>query len=328
MKINKENIPEIIKNEYGFSVFRIEKLNTGFDQNTDVYKLFSSGRNTFFLKMRSKNFTESSLVIPSWLSTKMDLPNIIHPIKTLGGKLYHKVSSFYIALFPYINGRSGWDISLTKDQFGEFGKFMRDLHSADLPNGYKNLIPWEKYNQKYSKDVKKCLAGINNKVYDNPVVMDFLYILKNNENTILEMADHLETAGIANSKGHRSMCLCHGDIHAGNILIDKNKFYVVDWDTIILAPKEKDLMFIGGGIGNKWNGEGEIECFYKGYGTETEIDRDLIKYYRYERIIQDICEFYRQMLDTKTSKEEQKKCYELFKEIFKRNNVVDIALRT
>jgi hypothetical protein len=42
--------------------------------------------------------------------------------------------------------------------------------------------------------------------------------------------------------------LCHSDIHAGNILIDVNDdFYIVDWDNPILAPKEHDLMFIGGG---------------------------------------------------------------------------------
>ena len=42
--------------------------------------------------------------------------------------------------------------------------------------------------------------------------------------------------------------LCHSDIHGGNILIaDTGELYVVDWDDPILAPKERDLMFIGGG---------------------------------------------------------------------------------
>ena len=29
--------------------------------------------------------------------------------------------------------------------------------------------------------------------------------------------------------------------------------YIVDWDEPIMAPKERDLMFIGGGVANVWN---------------------------------------------------------------------------
>ena len=32
-----------------------------------------------------------------------------------------------------------------------------------------------------------------------------------------------------------------------------------------MAPKERDLMFIGGGVANTWNNPREEEFFYKGY---------------------------------------------------------------
>jgi spectinomycin phosphotransferase len=124
------------------------------------------------------------------------------------------------------------------------------------------------------------------------------------------------------------MCLCHGDVHADNILINQNNFYIVDWDTIIVAPREKGLMFIGGGVGNKWNKLEEIEYFYYGYGKETDIDKKIIKYYRCERIIQDIYEFYNQIVNIETEEEERKLCLKIFKKQFEANNVVDIALRT
>ena len=47
--------------------------------------------------------------------------------------------------------------------------------------------------------------------------------------------------------------VCHFDIHAGNILIDDDgSLYIVDWDDPILAPKERDLMYIGGGLLGGW----------------------------------------------------------------------------
>jgi spectinomycin phosphotransferase len=36
---------------------------------------------------------------------------------------------------------------------------------------------------------------------------------------------------------------------AGTLIVDKeNALYIVDWDTLIFAPVERDLMFIGAGI--------------------------------------------------------------------------------
>lgn len=47
-------------------------------------------------------------------------------------------------------------------------------------------------------------------------------------------------------------------------------FYIVDWDNPILAPKERDLMFAGGGQGVAGHSAAEEEAlFYEGYG-ETE----------------------------------------------------------
>ena len=90
--------------------------------------------------------------------------------------------------------------------------------------------------------------------------------------------------------------MCHSDIHAGNILIGADDaFYIVDWDNPILAPKERDLMFVGGGQGFTGHTPQEEETlFYRGYG-ETQIDPVALAYYRYERIIQDIAVYCEQL---------------------------------
>ena len=82
--------------------------------------------------------------------------------------------------------------------------------------------------------------------------------------------------------------LCHTDIHAGNVLVGSGgSLHIVDWDGPRLAPKERDLMFIGGGVGGTWNKPEETVHFYKGYGA-AEIDPVALAYYRYERIVEDI----------------------------------------
>ncbi len=90
-------------------------------------------------------------------------------------------------------------------------------------------------------------------------------------------------------------CLCHSDIHQANILLSKEgAVYIVDWDQPIIAPKERDLMFIGGGCAGKVS-EGEEEFFYRGYG-HTDVDWVMVAYYRYERIVQDFAVFAQEAL--------------------------------
>ncbi len=59
---------------------------------------------------------------------------------------------------------------------------------------------------------------------------------------------------------------------------------IVDWDEPILAPKERDLMFVGGVVGGVWNEARESAWFYEGYG-HAEVDPIAPAYYRYEQIL-------------------------------------------
>ncbi len=70
---------------------------------------------------------------------------------------------------------------------------------------------------------------------------------RTNEDEIHRLVDGAEQLAQMLQNDSHSCVLCHSDIHAGNVLIDQsNAIYIVDWDAPIMAPKERDLMFIGG----------------------------------------------------------------------------------
>ena len=328
MEINDEKIEKILRIKYEIYVSNINKLDIGFDHNTSVYKICSKDGKEFFLKIRSKMFNEASLLVPLLLSDCLDTKNVINVIKTTKEELYVKESMSYFILYPFINGQSGWNKSLTNDQFTKFGKFMYNLHSLELINEYKKLLPIENFNSKYRDSVKKYLRNINKEISENKIINDFINSLFEKSEIIIEIINTSEEI-IGNKRNNsKKMCVCHGDIHAGNLLLTEKEFFIIDWDTISLSPIEKDLMFIGGGICNKWNKDEEIEYFYRGYGKNVDINRKLLKYYRHERIIQDIYEFYHQIINRNTNDKERKLCIKYFSEQFEPKNVVDMAFRT
>lgn len=64
---------------------------------------------------------------------------------------------------------------------------------------------------------------------------------------IRRLVDRAEQLGQKLQGQTHKFVLCHSDIHGGNVLIEGNdSIYIVDWDDPIKAPKERDLMFIGG----------------------------------------------------------------------------------
>jgi len=122
--------------------------------------------------------------------------------------------------------------------------------------------------------------------------------------------------------------LCHSDLHAGNVLVgDNDRISIVDWDTLILAPKERDLMFIGGGVGHVWNQPQEEALFYEGYGLK-DIDLVALAYYRYERIAKDVLEFRDQMFDATASAEDREEGLRQMQSQFLPGDVVAIAHRS
>ena len=122
--------------------------------------------------------------------------------------------------------------------------------------------------------------------------------------------------------------LCHSDIHGGNILMDvNNNIFIVDWDEPIMSPKERDLMFIGGGVANVWNKPHEEKYFYKGYG-KTEINMTILAYYRHERIVEDIAVITQEILFKSDEDKERLIMYQHFIDMFEPCGVVDIAFKT
>jgi spectinomycin phosphotransferase len=81
--------------------------------------------------------------------------------------------------------------------------------------------------------------------------------------------------------------ICHADLHPANLLRDHaGHVFVIDWDEVMLAPKERDFLFVKESLADCEALPG-TPAFFQGYG-QTEIDWIALTYYRYERVVQDL----------------------------------------
>lgn len=91
------------------------------------------------------------------------------------------------------------------------------------------------------------LERVGSDAYDDPVALELAAFLRRRRAESLDLVQRAEWLAESLAAEPLEFVLCHADIHASNILVDgRDALYIVDWDGPLLAPKERDLMFIDG----------------------------------------------------------------------------------
>lgn len=327
MNLNTSFIVDCLSSLYSIAITNLTPLPLGADLNASVYKAETESNQSYFVKIKRGHAYDVSVAIVAWLQAS-GIQGIIAPIKTTHGELTQHISDFTLTVYPFVNGQNGFSYNLTDDQWIALGKLLRQLHAFDVPPSIRELIKTETYSNKWREAVRALDAPIDGNLQGDEAALKLQAFMKEHKAVIHDLVERAEALSQKIQEQSPEFVLCHSDIHGGNVLIDEaGSLFIVDWDEPIMAPKECDLMFIGGGVANVWNNPREEEFFYKGYG-KCEIHRTILAYYRYERIVKDIAEYGQALLLTNGEGEDRLEMYQQFIDMFEPNGVVDIAFKT
>ena len=326
--LQDETIIACLLDEYRLNIIQVAFLPFGADQNTVVYRVVADDETPYFLKLRRGVFDETSVALPKFLSDQ-GIAQIIAPLTTKTGQLRAILGALKVILYPFVEGRNGYEVKLSDRHWGNFGTALKRIHTTVVPPALIRRIRRETYSPQWREIVKTFLGRIEDDAFDDPIAIKLAVFLKAKRDEILDLVGRAERHAQTLQARSPEFVLCHSDIHAGNILIDTDDvFYIIDWDDPILAPKERDLMFIGGAQGFVGHTAQEEETlFYRGYG-QTEIDPIALAYYRYERIIEDIAVFCEKLFLTSEGGEDREKSFEYLMSNFLPDGTIEIAYKS
>jgi spectinomycin phosphotransferase len=320
-----QEIVACLQDEYGLQVSQVSFLPLGADVNTAVYRVTAADGAAYFLKLRSGSFAEITVSVPQFLKAQGN-PAILAPLETNTGQCWTRLDAYMLILYPYIEGQNGYEAALSNRQWVKFGAALRSIHTVRVPSALAGLVPREGFAPDWRELVKTFQVQVERTVYAEPVAAQLAGLMRAKRDVIGYLVSRAEKLAVALQARSLDLVLCHSDIHAGNLLLGADEaLYIVDWDNPIFAPKERDLILVGGSA--VWNSACAEELFYQGYG-KVEIDPFALAYYRYERIIQDIAEFCQQLLWTSDGGQDRAQSLEYFTSNFLPGHEIDIALRT
>lgn len=326
--LSDQRILDCINTHYDIKIASLTFLPIGADLNAFVYKAETHDHSSYFIKLKHGHHHDISATIIALLHDA-GIQHIIPPIKTTLGQPFQQIDNFTLIISPFIEGQDGFSRDLTNDQWVTLGKVMKHIHEINVPPSIQRMIKREEYSPKWRETVRSLYPHIESDLSTDEISSKLITFMKNHAAVIHRLVDRAEQLAMQAQDHTQEFVLCHSDIHGGNVLMDGNNIiYMVDWDDPIMAPKERDLMFIGGGVANVWNKPHEEKYFYQGYG-KTEINMAILAYYRHERIVEDIAVYGQQLLLTSAGDPSIRlESYKHFIAQFEPQGVVDIAFKT
>jgi spectinomycin phosphotransferase len=323
-----EKIIACLQAEYGLPIVQVAFLPLGSDLSTAVYRAVADDETAYFCKLKRGVFDDTSVEIPRLLS-EQGIAQIIPPLATKNGQLRAALGEFNLIVYPFIEGTNGYDVELTDRQWADFGTGLKRIHTTVVPATLTRNIQKEAYAPGWREKCKQFIARLDAETFDDPVVVDLAALLRSNRDLVLDLIGGAERLAPVMAARSLEFVLCHSDIHPGNLFIDlQGSLFIVDWDYPMLAPKERDLMFIGGGQGFMGRTAPEEETlFYQAYG-QSQIDPIALAYYRYERNITDVAVACEQILSSKQGGQDRAQSLQYLKWYFWPNGAIEIALRS
>lgn len=287
--ISDDSIARGVEQQYGLVVARVTFLPIGYDPNTAVYRLESPAGDSYFLKLTRAAIVPASLRVPRAL-IEHGVTNVLASLPTRDGDLWCALDAYSMILYPFIDGENAMRRGLTERQWIAFGATLAAIHGSGLESRFAGEVPVEDFATPMIARVRAMQREVRDSRFELPVQRELAAFWQARAALIRHLTDRAEQIGNALRRDSFELALCHGDVHAANIMIDRNgAIFIVDWDTPRIAPRERDLLFVVGSMIARRVTPEEESWFFAGYGARA-IDWRALAYYRYERALEDIYE--------------------------------------
>lgn len=312
-----------LEKHHDFSITNLEFLPIGYDATAWVYRV-ESEKICYFLKLKKGDLYESALFVPRYLYDK-GLQQVVAPLPTQSGTSAISVDDFKLILYPFIEGETGMEKGLSPEQWREFGTILKQMHSLDITAELEAKVKMETFTPAWADRVRQLDEYISANKLDNPYENKLAQIWRDKHDEMMKIVHRTEELGDKLKKTPLELVLCHCDIHTANVLVSpQGELFIVDWDQPLLAPIERDLIFVCEGIIPKSEHEKQ---FFEGYG-ETKINPLAYAYYRYEWVVQELGDFGdRVFFDPNSGDETRADSVRGFLQLFDEGDVISAAYK-
>lgn len=170
---------------------------------------------------------------------------VVAPLRTCGGDVLTRLGGYALAVYPHVEGRfGGFGDSLAAAEAGELVAMLRRLHEVEV--------------ERPGDDIRMETFEIAGRVrleatfgeaavaegWPGPYGEALRRLLDRHRDDVDRvLREHDRLVATAGPQTER-LVLTHGEPHPGNLVRGKDGLMLIDWDTALLAPPERDLWLV------------------------------------------------------------------------------------
>ena len=271
---DKTELKNLLNAAYGINVQSLTFLPEG--EDSYGYIVMPETGEKYFAKA-STSVPGASLCIASRLRERGGISEVVAPIKTHAGTLRVAWHDFRVSLFPFIEGKSRWELWQTGEDFSDAalakcGELLAKIHNCTdaIESEPEITVPVHRGAEGSPTvgrgPVPRRVASMA--IYDFPLrhelfaVLDaaekrkpcqnryqrqLLEAISQHREAILQTLARYDSLGSSSAALQTPFVITHGDATPGNLILDaENRLHLIDWDGARFGPPEKDLVSFTG----------------------------------------------------------------------------------
>ena len=280
----------------------LQNLSTAYGLSLQTITFFPEGEDSYGYIVLSENgekyFAKASIFVPnsrlqvaSRLRNQCNISGIVAPLETQEGTLSVPWRNFRVSLFPFIEGKSRWDLwKVGKDfadaELSQTAALLATIHGCTDAVASNNLTV-ATYDLPLRQEFHRVLEAPRKISPQNRYQKQLLEAIAQHRSEILQTLERYDSLGRSASALQTPFVITHGDPTPGNLIIDaENRLHIIDWDGVCLGPPEKDLV--------SFTGE-RFDVVLESYLTERRngaaLHADVFGFYIYEWTLNEIRDY-------------------------------------
>lgn len=201
------------------------------------------------------------------------------PIPVSTGESLRRIGERHtVALFPFLEGEGGRWGPYEPGARSAVVSMLAELHRA-TPPGYVRTVGLELTGRGV---LEAALRDVNETWSGGPLSEPARQAFSGHAADVPALLALADSLAAAVEQRAAAMVVTHGEPHAGNVLRTNGGHVLVDWDTVALAPRERDLWWLA-------DEPGDLAAYNA--LTGHEVDAEAVAYFRLAWDLNDVAEY-------------------------------------
>jgi hypothetical protein len=166
---------------------------------------------------------------------------VIAPQRARDGRVVHHLDERYtVACFRYLDGLIGhggtYRSDLERDTVARHLVVLHELDQAIVAR-----CQMEDFELSNRDELLRALDEIDRPWDGGPYAESARDLLRTNRDGVARLLERYDDVVIDARQAHSRWRLTHGEPHGSNVLTTHEGIYLIDWDTALVAPRERDV---------------------------------------------------------------------------------------